>query len=49
MENEKLLRISTYAQQEGISTVAVHKRIKAGKIECVEIDGVKFVRKIEEK
>lgn len=44
MENENLLRISTYAQQEGISVPAVHKRIRAGKIECVVIDDVKFIK-----
>ena len=43
MEKSKLIKVSTYARQEGISVPAVYKRIKAGSVECVEIDGVKFV------
>ena len=39
-----LIRISTYAKREGISVVAVYKRIKTGQLTCVEIDGVKFVK-----
>lgn len=41
---ENLIRISTYAKREGISVVAVYKRIKTGQLTCVEIDGVKFVK-----
>ena len=44
MEKSKLIRVSTYARQEGISVPAVYKRINTGKIECVEIDGVKFIK-----
>ena len=43
MEKPKLIRVSTYARQEGISVPAVYKRINAGSVECVEIDGVKFI------
>ena len=43
MEKSKLIKVSTYARQEGISVPAVYKRIKAGSVECVEIDGVKFI------
>lgn len=43
MEKSKLIKVSTYARQEGISVPAVYKRINAGSVECVEIDGVKFV------
>lgn len=39
-----LVKISTYAKQEGISVPAVYKRIESGKIECVVIDGVKFIK-----
>ena len=43
MEKSKLIKVSTYARQEGISVPAVYKRINAGNVEC-EIDGVKFVK-----
>ena len=44
MEKSKLIKVSTYARQEGISVPAVYKRINTGKVECVEIDGVKFIK-----
>lgn len=44
MENSNLIKVSTYASQQGISVAAVYKRINNGKIECVEIDGVKFIK-----
>ena len=44
MEKSKLIKVSTYASRQGISVVAVYKRINTGKIECVEIDGVKFIK-----
>lgn len=44
MEKSNLIKVSTYARQEGISVPAVYKRIKAGSVECVEIDGVKFIK-----
>lgn len=44
MEKSKLIKVSTYASQQGISVAAVYKRINNGKIECVEIDGVKFIK-----
>lgn len=44
MEKSKLIRVSTYAKQQGISVTAVYKRINAGSVECVEIDGVKFIK-----
>lgn len=44
MEKSKLIKVSTYARQEGISVPAVYKRMNTGKIVCVEIDGVKFVK-----
>ena len=44
MEKSKLIKVSTYARQEGISVPAVYKRINAGSVECVEIDGVKFIK-----
>ena len=44
MEKTKLIKVSTYARQEDISVPAVYKRINAGNVECVEIDGVKFIK-----
>ena len=44
MEKTKLIKVSTYARQEGISVPAVYKRINAGSVKCVEIDGVKFIK-----
>lgn len=44
MEKTKLIKVSTYSRQEGISVPAVYKRINAGNVECVEIDGVKFIK-----
>ena len=44
MEKSKLIKVSTYASQQGISVAAVYKRINTGKIERVEIDGVKFIK-----
>ena len=43
MEKSKLIKVSTYARLEGISVPAVYKLINAGSVECVEIDGVKFI------
>lgn len=44
MENSNLIKVSTYARREGISVPAVYKRINAGNVESVEIDGVKFIK-----
>ena len=44
MGNSNLIKVSTYARQECISVPAVYKRINAGRVECVEIDGVKFIK-----
>lgn len=44
MEKSKLIKVSTYASQQCISVTAVYKRINAGSVECVEIDGVKFIK-----
>lgn len=46
---EHLIKISTYANKEGLSVPAVYKRIKAGTLKCVEIDGVKFIDCSDEK
>ena len=44
MTKLNLIKVSTYARQEGISVPAVYKRINAGSVECVEIDGGKFIK-----
>ena len=44
MTKLNLIKVSTYARLEGISVPAVYKRINAGSVECVEIDGVKFIK-----
>lgn len=41
---ENLIRISTYAKREKITVPAVYKRIQTGKVTCVKIDGVKFIK-----
>lgn len=41
---EKLVRVSTYAQKNNWSTTYVYNLINKGKVECVVIDGVKFVK-----
>lgn len=43
MKNEKLIKVSTYAREHGISTTMVYKMISSGSVECREIDGVKFI------
>lgn len=43
--NSNLVKISTYAKEQGISTAAVYKQITKGVVKCVEIDGVKFIQK----
>lgn len=50
MTNEKsgkrdLVKVSTYAAERGISVSMVYKMIHQGKVELVEIDGVKFIRR----
>lgn len=44
MSKYRLQKISNYAKDNGISVVAVHKRINTGKLSIEEIDGVKFVK-----
>jgi hypothetical protein len=40
----KLIKVSTYAKRESISTEAARLRIKEGKVESVRIDGMTFVK-----
>lgn len=41
---DNLIRVSTYAKKINRSTTHVYDLINAGKIECVVIDRVKFIR-----
>jgi hypothetical protein len=40
----ELVKVSTYAKEKGVSVQAIYKQIASGKIECVIIDGVKFIK-----
>lgn len=42
--SEKLIKVSTYARMKGVSVLTVYQWIKIGKIQCTEIDGVKFIK-----
>jgi hypothetical protein len=44
MDLEKLIRVSTYAKKENISVQTVYDRIKDKKLDCVIIDGIKYVK-----
>ena len=44
METEMLQKVSNYAKKINKSVTWVYKLAKAGKIEIVEIDKVKFVK-----
>ena len=47
METLDLIKVSNYAKKIDKSVTWVYKLAKAGKIEIVEIDGVKFVKEKE--
>jgi predicted DNA-binding transcriptional regulator AlpA len=40
----KLIKVRTYADQNGFSVQYVYRLIKQGKVESEEIDGVKFIK-----
>lgn len=44
MQTLELIRVSNYAKKIDKSVTWVYKLAKAGKIEIVQIDGVKFVK-----
>lgn len=44
MQTLELIKVSNYAKKISKSVTWVYKLAKAGKIEIVEIDGVKFVK-----
>jgi hypothetical protein len=41
---ENLVRVSTYAKKSNLSTTYIYDLINEGKLECVVIDGVKFIK-----
>lgn len=43
IDYQKLVRVSTYAQQKGVSVQAIYKQIETGKLNCIVIDNVKFI------
>jgi hypothetical protein len=43
MKNDYLVKVSTYATYEGISTMAVYKQIERGAIKSEKVDDVTFV------
>jgi hypothetical protein len=47
MQTLDLIKVSNYAKKINKSVTWVYKLAKAGKIEIVEIDGVKFVKEKE--
>ena len=44
MKEKKLVRVKTYAQQNGITSTWVYKLIKQGKLNCIIHDGIKFIQ-----
>ena len=48
MENKidvtRLIKVSKYAREKGISTTWVHKLIERGDVKSVKIDGMTFVK-----
>lgn len=48
MNTDKLIRVSTYAKNEGISVQTVYDRIRDGKLRCIVIDGIKFIEPNEQ-
>ncbi len=44
IETNKLVKISTYAKIIGKSTMRVYQFIAEGKVKCIKIDGVKFIK-----
>ena len=43
IDYQKLVRVSTYAQQKGVSVQAIYKQIEAGKMSSIKIDGITFI------
>jgi hypothetical protein len=43
IETDLLKTLSNFAKEKGIARQRAYKLVDAGKIDCFEIDGVKFV------
>ena len=43
IDTNKLKTLNNYAKEKGVARQRAYKLVDAGKIDCVEIDGVKFV------
>ncbi len=43
MKKKELLTIANFAKQENVTTAAIYKRIKLGKLKVKEISGIKFI------
>lgn len=43
MANKNLVKVSTYANYAGVSTMAVYKQIERGAVKSEKIDDVTFV------
>lgn len=43
IDYQKLVRVSTYAQQKGVSVQAIYKQIDTGKVSSIKIDGITFI------
>jgi hypothetical protein len=43
MENNFLVKVSTYATYAGVSTMAIYKQIERGAIKSEKVDDVTFV------
>lgn len=44
MKTNKLIRVKTYADNNGKSLAWAYKQIKNGKVKYVIIDGIKFIQ-----
>ena len=48
MGKKRIIRVSTYARENNVSTMCVYKRLAKGKLKGVIRDGMKFVE-VEDK
>ena len=44
MKTNKLIRVRTYAENNGKSLAWAYKQINDGKVKCVIIDKIKFIQ-----
>ena len=44
-KDSELVKVSTYAKENGISVQAVYKQIEKGRLESVKLDNVCFVKR----